>query len=85
MVRHLAPSAALVAFFTVLIATTTWLPFWVPLCALSFNWIGAPLIGQWLESRNPSLDHENQEFEGFGWRIFAGWMTVFALGGWLNP
>jgi hypothetical protein len=83
MVRHLALSAVLVAFFTILIAATTELPFWVPLCVLSFNWIGAPLIGQRLESRNPSLDHENQETEGFGWRIFAAWITVFALVGWL--
>jgi len=83
MVRHLAPSAVLVTFFTILIATTTELPFWVPLCVLSFNWIGAPLIGQWLERRNPSPKHENQEFEGFGWRIFAGWIAVFALIGWL--
>jgi hypothetical protein len=84
MVRYLAPAAVLVAFFTILIAATTELPFWVPLCVLTFNWIGAPLIGQRLESRNPSLDHDSQqEAEGFQWRFFVGWTTVFALVGWL--
>ena len=83
MVRFLAPAAALVFFFTILIATTTELPFWVPLGVLSFNWVGAPLIGSRLERSNPSLDHQEQKLEGFAWKIFAAWMAAFALVGWL--
>ena len=67
MVRFLVPAAALVFFFTILIATTTELPFWVPLGVLSFNWIGAPLIGSRLERSNPSLDHQEEKLEGFAW------------------
>ena len=82
MVRYLATVAVLVVLFTVLIATTTELPFWVPLCVLSFNWIGAPLIGRQFEKRNPSPSAETHEPERFAWKVFGAWMTVFALVGW---
>jgi hypothetical protein len=82
MSRHLLTTAALICFFTVLIAATTELPFWVPLCVLSFNWIGAPLIGRRLEKGNPSLSDEAREPDRFAWKIFGAWMTVFALAGW---
>jgi hypothetical protein len=80
MARHLAPAAVLVFFFTILIAMTTELPFWAPLCVLSFNWIGAPLIGSRLERSNPSLDHQEQKLEGFAWKIFTAFAYVLLIG-----
>ena len=83
MARYLAPVAVLVLVFTIFIATTTEIPFWVPLCVLSFNWIGAPLVGRRLERQNPSPAREQEGPEGFAWKVFAAWMTVFPLVGWL--
>ena len=82
MARYLPTAAPRVCIFTVLITATTELPFWVPLCVLSFNWIGAPLIGRQLEKRNPTLSHESREPDRFAWKIFGAWMALFALVAW---
>lgn len=82
MARYLLPAVPLVALFTILVAVTTELPFWVPLCVLTFNWIGAPLIGRQFENGNPSLEAATDGPEGFAWKIFSAWMTVFALVAW---
>ena len=80
--RYLPTAVVLVLFFSILIAGTTQLTFWLPLGVLSFNWIGAPLIGRQFEKRNPSLSVDPHEPEPFAWKIFGRWMTVFALVGW---
>jgi len=82
MARYLLTAVALVCFFTVLIAATTELSFWLPLGVLSFNWIGGPLIGRQLEKGNPSLPAEEHGPDHFAWRVFGAWITVFALVGW---
>ena len=84
MGRYLPIATLLVVLFTILIATTTHLPFWVPLGVLTFNWICAPLIGRWVEGKNPTLrDHERQGLDAFAWKTFAAWMIVFGIAGWL--
>ena len=84
MGRYLPIATLLVVLFTILIATTTHLPFWVPLCVLTFNWMCAPLIGHWVEGKNPTLrGHERQGLDAFAWNAFAVWMIVFGIVGWL--
>ena len=83
MLRHLVPFAVLVAFFTVLFAMTTEFPFWLPLCVLSFNWIAAPLIGHWFDTRNPHYDPATSQIEGTNWKMFGLFIAAFAFIGWL--
>ena len=43
-----------------------------------------PLIGQWIEGKNPTLrDHERQGLDAFAWKTFAVWMIVFGIASWL--
>lgn len=83
MLRHLAPFAALVVFFTILFAMTTELPFWLPLGVLSFNWIAAPLIGHWFDTRNPHYDPATNRTEATNWKAFGLFIAAFAFIGWL--
>ena len=73
----------LIAFFTILFAMTTELPFWLPLGVLSFNWIAAPLIGHWFDTRNPHYDPATGHIESTNWKMFGLFIAAFAFIGWL--
>jgi hypothetical protein len=69
MLCHLAASVGLVLVFTPFVVAATDLPFWLPLCVLSFNWIGEPLLARRVPSLAPSPLSDTEELRRRAWVV----------------